>query len=195
MSVATVAVGSEPDRHALVLLDCDCGTCPPAWARRRGKSRRFTEPVTLVAALERENAAAWRAMVDQHRESLEELTGAADRLIAVTTRDDPARPGAGLSLLMFAAELASAVRPDEYRGDLPAGLVAARAGGYRGGAGRRGVPERIRGDGAGTGCADRVAASASGARRVRCPRQPGTAAHASRKAVMTLTPHLRAAPA
>jgi hypothetical protein len=26
---------------------------------------------------------------------------------------------------MFAAELASAVRPDEYRGDLPAGLVSA----------------------------------------------------------------------
>ena len=39
-----------------------------------GKSRRFTEPVTLVAALEREDAAAWRGMVEQHRESLEELT-------------------------------------------------------------------------------------------------------------------------
>jgi hypothetical protein len=125
MSVATVAVRSEPDRHALVLLDCQCGTCPPTWARRRGKSRRFTEPVTLVGALEREDAAAWPGMVEQHRDSLEELTAAADRLIAVTARDDPARPGTGLSLLMFAAELASAVRPDEYRGDLPAGLVAA----------------------------------------------------------------------
>ena len=29
--------------------DCVCGTCPPAWARRRGKSRRFSEPVTLAA--------------------------------------------------------------------------------------------------------------------------------------------------
>jgi hypothetical protein len=125
MSVATVAVRSEPDRHALVLLDCQCGTCPPTWARRRGKSRRFTEPVTLVAALEREDAAAWPGMVEQHRDSLEELTAAADGLIAVTARDDPARPGAGLALLMFAAELASAVRPDEYRGDLPAGLAAA----------------------------------------------------------------------
>jgi hypothetical protein len=124
MSVATVAVRSEPDRHALVLLDCECGACPPSWARRRGKSRRFTEPVTLVAALEREDAVAWAGMVERHRESLEELTGAADGLIAVTGRDDPARPGAGLALLMFAAELASAVRPDEYRGDLPAGLVA-----------------------------------------------------------------------
>jgi hypothetical protein len=123
MSVATLAV--EPDRHALVIPDCECGTCPPTWARRRGKSRRFTEPVTLVAALEREDAAAWRGMVERHRESLEELTGAVDALIAVTGRDDPGRPGAGLALLMFAAELASAVRPDEYRGDLPAGLVAA----------------------------------------------------------------------
>ena len=123
MSVAAVAV--EPDRHALVMPDCECGTCPPTWARRRGKSRRFTEPVTLVAALEREDVAARRSMVERHRESLEELTGAADAVIAVTARDDPGRPGAGLALLMFAAELASAVRPDEYRGELPAGLVAA----------------------------------------------------------------------
>jgi hypothetical protein len=98
--------------------------CPPTWARRRGKSRRFTEPVTLVAALEREDAAAWRGMLDEHRESLVELTGAVDRLIAVTGREDPDRPGVGLNLLMWAAELASAVRPDECRGDLPGGLVA-----------------------------------------------------------------------
>ena len=123
MSVATVAV--EPDRHALVMPDCECGTCPPTWARRRGKSRRFTEPVTLVAALEREDAAAWRGMVERHRESLEELTGAADGVIAVTGRDDPGRPEVGLALLMWAAELASAVRPDEYRGVLPAEQVAA----------------------------------------------------------------------
>lgn len=124
MSVTTLAVRFEPDRHALVLLDCECGTCPPTWARRRGKSPRFTEPVTLVAPLEREDEAAWPGMVNQHWESLEELTSAADGLIAVNGRDDPVRPGAGMALLMFAAELASAVRPDEYRGDLPAGLVA-----------------------------------------------------------------------
>jgi len=124
MSVATVAVEAAPDRHALVAPDCECGTCPPTWARRRGKSRRFTEPVTLVAALEREDAAAWRGMVEQHRESLEELTAAADAVIAVTGRDDPGRPGVGLALLMWSAELASAVWPDEYRSDLLAGLVA-----------------------------------------------------------------------
>jgi hypothetical protein len=123
MSVATLT--TEPDRHALVMPDCECGTCPPTWARRRGKSRRFTDPVTLVAALKREDAAAWRGMVARHRECLEEMTAAADGVIAVTPRDDPGRPGAGLALVMFAAELASAVRPDEYRGDLPAGLVSA----------------------------------------------------------------------
>jgi hypothetical protein len=80
--------------------------------------------VTLVAALEREDGAAWRGMVERHRESLEELTAVADRVIAVTGRDDPGRPEVGLALLMWAAELASAVRPDEYRGELPTGLVA-----------------------------------------------------------------------
>src|SRR6266536_6499870 len=55
MSVATVV--TEPDRHALVMPgDCDCGLCTPTWARRRGKSRRYSEPVTLGNALRRENA-------------------------------------------------------------------------------------------------------------------------------------------
>lgn len=62
----------EPDRHALVVPDCECGTCPPTWARRRGKSRRFTEPVTLVAALAKEDAAARPGMVERHRQGLEE---------------------------------------------------------------------------------------------------------------------------
>jgi hypothetical protein len=51
--------------------------------------------------------------------------GAADGVIAATPRDDPGRPGVGLALVLFAGELASAVRPDEFRGELPAGLVAA----------------------------------------------------------------------
>jgi hypothetical protein len=124
MSVATVAA-VDPDRHALVLPGCECGTCAPTWARRRGKSRRFSEPVTLVAALEREDAVARPGMVEQHRECLEQMTAVVDRVIAVTVRDDLSRPGGGLALVMFAAELASAVRADEYRGELPAGLVRA----------------------------------------------------------------------
>lgn len=125
MSVVTVAA-VDLDRHALVMPECECGSCPPTWARRRGKSRRFSEPVTLVEALEREHAVARPGMVEQHRGCLEQMTGVVDdRVIAVTARDDLSRPGAGLALVMFAAELASAVRADEYRGELPAGLVRA----------------------------------------------------------------------
>ena len=78
-----------------------------------------------MAALEREPAVARPGMVEQHRECLEQMTGVADRMIAVTARDDLSRPDAGLALVMFAAELASAVRADEYRDALPAGLVRA----------------------------------------------------------------------
>lgn len=124
MSVATVAA-ADLDRHALVLPECECGTCAPTWARRRGKSRRFSDPVTLVAALEREPVVARPGMVEAHRECLAQMTAVVDQVIAVTSRDDVSRPGAGLALVMFAAELASAVREDEYRGELSAGLVRA----------------------------------------------------------------------
>jgi len=109
----------------MVMPDCECGSCGPTWARRRGKARRFTEPVTLVAALEKEDAHARLGMVEQHRACLAEMVDAADEVIAVTPRDDPGRPGVGLALVLFAGELASAVRPDEFRGELPPGLVAA----------------------------------------------------------------------
>src|SRR6266566_2671974 len=71
MSVA--AVVTEPGRHAMVMPDCECGTCGPTWARRRGKSGRFTQPVTLVAALEKEDAAARPGMVERHRACLSEM--------------------------------------------------------------------------------------------------------------------------
>src|SRR6266550_6664503 len=100
MSVATVAVEAGPDRHALVLPDCECGMCPPTWARRRGKSRRFTQPVTLVAALEKEDAAARPGMVERHRACLAEMVLAADGVIAATRGDDPGRPGVGLALVL-----------------------------------------------------------------------------------------------
>jgi hypothetical protein len=123
MTVA--AITTEPGRHALVMPDCECGMCAPTWARRRGKSRRHTQPVTLVAALEKEDPAACPGMVEQHRACLAAMVRAADQLIGATARDDPDRTGAGLALVLFAGELASAVRPDEYRSQLPAGLVAA----------------------------------------------------------------------
>ena len=56
----TAMAGGDLDRCALV-AECDCGLCAPTWARRRGKSRRFTEPVTLMMAIEAEPSAARRA--------------------------------------------------------------------------------------------------------------------------------------
>jgi len=123
MSVATVA-GVGPARHALVMPECDCGSCGPTWARRRGRSRRFTEAVTLVMGLESEDASCRLGMVGEHRECLSTLVGVADELIATSGVDDPRRPGLGLALVMFAGELASAIRPDEFGGELPEDLVA-----------------------------------------------------------------------
>jgi hypothetical protein len=120
----SAATGTQPDQHALVVPDCDCGTCAPTWARRRKKSQRFSDPVTLVEALAQEDAEAQAGMVRQHREHLAALIAATGDLITETSPDDPARPEAGMALVMFGAELATAVRPDEYREELPAELVA-----------------------------------------------------------------------
>jgi len=51
--------------------------------------------VTLVAALEGDDAEVRAGMVQRHRECLDELTGAADHVIAVTRREDPAGRGRG----------------------------------------------------------------------------------------------------
>jgi len=99
--------------------------CAPTWARRRGKSKRYTEPVTLVDALQAADAARRPAMVEQHRQCLSSMTHAVDKLLAATSWDDLGRPDVGLCLLLFAAELASAVRPDAFRDQLPAEQVAA----------------------------------------------------------------------
>lgn len=89
--------------------------CAPTWARRRGKSRRFTEPVTLLMAIEAESAAARRVeMVREHRQCLAQLLAATDELLGLSTVDDPARPTMGLTLVMFGGELAAALGADEF---------------------------------------------------------------------------------
>jgi len=51
---------AQPARHVLALPeDCDCGMCMPGWMRRRGKQARYSEPVSLADAMEREDRAAW----------------------------------------------------------------------------------------------------------------------------------------
>jgi hypothetical protein len=80
-----------PAHHALVLPACDCGSCGPTWARRGGRSRRFTEPVTLVMALEAEDAECRAEMVREHRECLSTMVCAADELVATSSVEDPRR--------------------------------------------------------------------------------------------------------
>src|SRR5680860_1617293 len=92
MAIATVAE-AVPTRHGLLVPDCDCGLCAPTWARRRGRSRRFTEPVTLVMALESEDVSCRSVMVGEHRDCLSRLVGGAGELIATSGVDDPRRPG------------------------------------------------------------------------------------------------------
>ncbi len=110
----TAVAGRDLGRCALV-AECDCGLCAPTWARRRGKSRRFTEPVTLVMAIEAELSTARRVgMVREHRFALAGLLAAADEFLALTTVEDPERPSVGLALVMFSGELAAALRAQEF---------------------------------------------------------------------------------
>ena len=97
--------------------------CAPTWVRRRGKSRRFTEPVTLAAALTRENPAAWPAMVAQHCACLAAMASAVGRVIAAEPHDDLGAPELGLPLVLFAGELAAVLQPGQFRSDLPSTLV------------------------------------------------------------------------
>jgi hypothetical protein len=125
MTTAPQAI-TQPARHVLALPeDCDCGMCTPAWLRRRGKQRRYKDPVSLADAMDNEDRAAWPGMVAQHTACLAALTSAAAQAIT----DDPdgglGAPEIGLPVLMFAGELAAILQPGEHRDQLPASLIAA----------------------------------------------------------------------
>ena len=116
---------AQPARHVLALPeDCDCGMCMPGWMRRRGKQARSSEPVSLADAMEREDRAAWPAMVAQHAACLIALTSAAARA-ATADPGELGEPEIGLPVLMFAGELAAVVQPGEHRDQIPDSLVAA----------------------------------------------------------------------
>jgi hypothetical protein len=93
--------------------------------RRRGKQKRFSEPVSLSDALECEDQAAWRGMVAGHAACLIALTTAATRAATDDDEREFGTPDIGLPVLMFAGELAAAVQPAACRDQLPEGLVAA----------------------------------------------------------------------
>lgn len=151
MSVATV-IESGLDRHALLAPECECGVCAPTWARRRGKSRRFAEAVTLVEALHGEATEVRADMVREHREFLSVMVCEVDQLREQVDSDDLGHPGVGLALVMFAGELASALRPTEFGAELTEGpAFGVRADGDRGDADRGWVPGRGGRDDGGVG--------------------------------------------
>ncbi|MGH3468313.1 MAG: hypothetical protein ACRDQF_11340 [Thermocrispum sp.] len=124
MTTATATPTIEPTRHALAMPDCVCGMCAPTWARRRGKSKRFTQPVTLLDALHAEDPTCRPAMIEQHRQCLAAMTDTVDQVLNDNAADDLGRPEVGLALLTFAGELAAALQPDNYREQLPAEQAA-----------------------------------------------------------------------
>jgi hypothetical protein len=117
---------AQPARHVLALPhDCDCGMCTPGWMRRRGKQRRYSEPVSLAEAMDREDRAAWPVMVAQHAACLIALTSAAARAVTEDPGGELGTPEIGLPVLMFAGELAAVLQPGEHRDQIPGNLVAA----------------------------------------------------------------------
>lgn len=125
MTTAPEAI-AQPARHVLALpQDCECGMCTPGWMRRRGKQKRYSDPVSLAEAMEREDNAAWPVMVAQHTACLIALTTAAACAVTSDPGDELGAPEIGLPVLMFAGELAAVIQPGEHRDQLPEGLIAA----------------------------------------------------------------------
>jgi hypothetical protein len=119
-------IPAQPARHVLALPgECDCGMCTPRWMRRRGKQKRYSEPVGLAEAMDREDRAAWPVMVAQHAACLIALTTAAARAVTEDPGGELGTPEIGLPVLMFAAELAAVVQPGDYRDQIPDTLIAA----------------------------------------------------------------------
>jgi len=77
----------------------------PTWVRRGGA----WQPVSLVMVLEDEPVGRHAGMVSDHRDVLEQLTGLADTLLDRTSFEAAERRDVGYNVLLFAAELASAL--------------------------------------------------------------------------------------
>jgi hypothetical protein len=123
MTVASETT-AQPTRHILAMPEeCGCGMCAPAWMRRRGKSSRYSEPVSLLEALEREQAAARPELVAQHLELLTSMGSAAAETINADAGGMFGAPEVGLPVLLFASELAAAIQPGTFRDELPDSMV------------------------------------------------------------------------
>jgi hypothetical protein len=82
---------------------------PPTWVRGVGSSYHGSDPVTLVMALEEEPASSHAAMIAAHLEVLAGWVEIGEDVLARTHPGAPERQAVGFALLMFGAELASAL--------------------------------------------------------------------------------------
>jgi len=81
----------------------------PTWVRSSEQAVETWQPVSLVMALEDEPADRHAGMVSDHRDVLEDLTGLANTLLERTLFEAAERRDVGYNVLLFAAELASAL--------------------------------------------------------------------------------------
>jgi hypothetical protein len=81
----------------------------PTWVRGQGPSYHDAEPVSLVMALEEEPAASHVEMIATHVEVLVGWTEIGDDMVATKDPEAIERKAVGFALLMFTAELASAL--------------------------------------------------------------------------------------
>lgn len=86
----------------------------PTWVRGRGTSYHGTEPVSLVMAMEGEPSSHHGAMIASHLEVLLGWVEIAEDVLATRPLDAPERRGVGFALLVFAAELSSALYSERF---------------------------------------------------------------------------------
>ena len=99
----------------------------PTWARSSGHAVGSWQPVSLVMALEDEPSGHHAGMVSDHRDVLEDLTGLANMLLAQTASDAVERRDVGYNVVLFGAELASALAGLAGPGRIDEGLRRACA--------------------------------------------------------------------
>jgi hypothetical protein len=82
---------------------------PPTWVRGVGPGYQGSDPVTLVMALEEEPTSSHAAMIAAHRDVLSGWVEIGDDVLSTTHPAAPERRAVGFALLVFGAELASAL--------------------------------------------------------------------------------------
>lgn len=102
-------------RHALVLPPSEEALVDsPTWLRRKGRSPFADGPVSLVMALEEEPAARHPSMIAAHSEVLLAWAKLANDLLIATPPEAPERKTMGFNVLIFCAELASALHSERF---------------------------------------------------------------------------------